>query len=101
MTPFPPAQGERYCPKGRSNGGFLRDPFRFNAEAHIFATQGVHLGPDQPDRLLIRDQLRLAVTNEHIALLALTLTKPICIRLKVLRVFISIVSGMIRVRSVR
>ena len=61
----------------------------------------MYWGRIRTDRLLIRDQVRLAVTSEHIALLALTLTKPTWSRVKVLRLFISTASPITRLRSVR
>ena len=43
----------------------------------------------------------LAATSEHFALLALILTKPTCMRAKVLRLLMLTMSWIVRVRSVR
>jgi len=99
LTPFPPRKCAHKAQMRRSNGGFLRGRFRFNAEAHIFATQGlVWRDGFQTGRFLL---IRFAVTYEQFALLALILTNPTCIRVNVFRLFISIVSGITRVRSVK
>ena len=45
--------------------------------------------------------MRLALTSAHFALSALTLTKPICMRAKVFRLFMATVAGITRVRSVK